>query len=212
MDLIQLIFSGKQRFFGYELKEDTTEAPNVHFFVVVPVSHEAFGGAVPSSGDVVGVWGRGVFSFAGAEVGQFDEVAFDEDVFGFDVAVEDAFAVHEFDGPEDLEHVELDFLVGERVLLVFEAFVHVHVHEFEDQCQLAYLRRCIPLGSSYSASIIFIMFSCVDRILSAWISLSFLTFSRLSNFFFMHLIATYLPVLSDRAVNTTEKVPLPFSN
>ena len=55
------------------------------------------------------------------------------------------------------------------------------------------------------------MFSCGERILSAWISLSFLTFSKESNFFFMHLMATYFPVFSDNAVNTTEKVPLPFS-
>ena len=47
--------------------------------------------------------------------------------------------------------------------------------------------------------------------LSAWISFNFFTFYRLSNFFFMHLIATDFPVFSDCAVNTTEKVPLPFS-
>ena len=47
--------------------------------------------------------------------------------------------------------------------------------------------------------------------LSACISLSFLTLSSESNFFFMHLIATYFPVLFESAVNTTEKVPLPFS-
>ena len=55
-----------------------------------------------------------------------------------------------------------------------------------------------------------IMLSCVERRLSAWIYLSFLTLSSESNFFFMHLIATCLPVLRERAVNTTEKVPLPF--
>ena len=55
------------------------------------------------------------------------------------------------------------------------------------------------------------MLSCGDRMFKAWIYFSFLTFSKLSNFFFMHLMATYLPVFSDRAVKTTEKVPLPFS-
>ena len=48
--------------------------------------------------------------------------------------------------------------------------------------------------------------------LSACISFNFFTFSSESNFFFMHLIATYFPVLRERAVKTTEKVPLPFSN
>lgn len=45
--------------------------------------------------------------------------------------MEDAFSVHEIDGSEYLEHVELDFLEGEWAFLVFEAFVEVHVHEFE---------------------------------------------------------------------------------
>jgi hypothetical protein len=46
---------------------------------------------------------------------------------------------------------------------------------------------------------------------SACISFSFFTFYKESNFFFIHFIATNFPVLSDNAVNTTEKVPLPFS-
>lgn len=54
------------------------------------------------------------------------------------------------------------------------------------------------------------IFSWGERMFSAWIYFSFFTFYRLSNFFFMHLIATYFPVFSERAVNTTEKVPLPF--
>ena len=74
-----------------------------------------------------------MFSLAGAEVCEFNEISFDEDVLRFDVSVEDALFVHEVDGPEDLEHIELDLLEGEGVLLVFERFVHVHVHKFEDQ-------------------------------------------------------------------------------
>ena len=56
-----------------------------------------------------------------------------------------------------------------------------------------------------------IMFSLEERIFRAWIYFSFLTRSRESNLFFMHLIATCLPFLRERAVKTTEKVPLPFS-
>ena len=74
-----------------------------------------------------------MFSFAGAEICEFDEVASNEDVLGFDVSMENALAVHELDGSQDLEHVELDFLEGERVFLVLEALVQVHVHELEDQ-------------------------------------------------------------------------------
>ena len=45
--------------------------------------------------------------------------------------MEDALAVHEIDGSEYLEHVELDLLEGQWALLVLEAFVEVHVHELE---------------------------------------------------------------------------------
>ena len=55
------------------------------------------------------------------------------------------------------------------------------------------------------------MFLLEDRIFKAWIYLSLVTFSRESNFFFMHLMATRSPVLVDTAMKTTEKVPLPFS-
>lgn len=42
--------------------------------------------------------------------------------------MEDAFAVHEVDGAEYLEHVELDLLRSEGVVLALEALVEVHVH------------------------------------------------------------------------------------
>jgi hypothetical protein len=47
-----------------------------------------------------------------AKISKFDKIALNEYVFGFDVAVEDALSVHELDGSEYLEHVELDFLEG----------------------------------------------------------------------------------------------------
>ncbi len=62
--------------------------------------------------------------------------------------MEDAFAVHELDGSEHLEHIKLDFLEGERVFLIFETFVQVHVHQFEDEGEFAWVERCVPLGSS----------------------------------------------------------------
>lgn len=132
MDLVELILAREKRFFGYQFEEDTAETPDVHFLVIVAVCHEALGGPVPTGGYVVGVGGGGVFALAGAEIGQFDEVSLDENIFGFDVPVEDALAVHELDGSEDLEHVELYFLEGEGVFFILEAFVQIHIHEFED--------------------------------------------------------------------------------
>ncbi len=136
MDLVEFVLAREEGLFGDEFEEDAAEAPDVHFFVVVAVSHEALGGAVPAGGDVVGVGGGGVFALAGAEVCEFDEVALDEDVFGLDVAVEDALAVHELDGPQHLEHVELYLLEGQRALLALQALVQIHVHQLEHQRQL----------------------------------------------------------------------------
>jgi hypothetical protein len=73
-----------------------------------------------------------VLSFAGSQVCQFNEISFDKDILRLDVSMENPLPMHKIDSPEDLEHIELDFLEGERVLLVFERFVHVHVHKFED--------------------------------------------------------------------------------
>ena len=48
-------------------------------------------------------------SLAGAEIGQLDNIALDEDILGFDIAVKDAFFVYEIDGFDDLEHVVFNF-------------------------------------------------------------------------------------------------------
>jgi hypothetical protein len=133
MDLIKFILAWEQRLFGDEFEEHTAETPNVHLLIIIAVSHEALGSTIPPGGDVVSI-GRGrVFALAGAKVSQLDEVSLHKNVLRFDIAVEDALAVHELDGPEDLEHVEFDFLEGEWIFFIFEGFVEVHVHEFEDE-------------------------------------------------------------------------------
>ena len=151
VDLVQLVLAREERLFGDEFEEHAAEAPDVHFLIIVAVGHEALRGPVPAGGDVVGVGEGGVLALARAEVGELDEVALEEYVFGLYVAVEDALPVHELYGPEHLEHVELYFLEGEGALLVFEALVHVHVHQLKNQRQLPYFTPSVPLGSSYRA-------------------------------------------------------------
>ena len=55
MDLVKLSFAVEERVLGDHFEEDTAIAPDVHFGVIVAVSHEALGGSVPASGDVLGV-------------------------------------------------------------------------------------------------------------------------------------------------------------
>lgn len=131
MDLVQLVFARKQGLFGDELEEDTSEPPNIHLFVIVAIRHETLRCSVPSSRNVISIGERRVLALAGAKIGKFDHIALEQDILRFDIAVEDALAVHELNSPQHLEHVELDLLEGERVLLALETLVHVHIHQLE---------------------------------------------------------------------------------
>lgn len=53
--LIELVFAWEEWFFGDEFEEYASEAPDVHFLIVVAVGHETLGGSVPAGGDVVSV-------------------------------------------------------------------------------------------------------------------------------------------------------------
>lgn len=46
--------------------------------------------------------------------------------------MKDALPVHEINGPQHLKHVKFDLLEGEWIFFIFEAFIEIHVHEFED--------------------------------------------------------------------------------
>ena len=56
-----------------------------------------------------------MFSFAGSKISKFNKIAFDEDVLWLDITMEYSLSMHELDGLENLEHVVLNFLVGEWV-------------------------------------------------------------------------------------------------
>jgi len=65
MDLVQLVFTWKQRLFSDEFEEYTSEPPDVHLLVVVAISHQALRSPVPPRGDVVSVGSWGVLALAG---------------------------------------------------------------------------------------------------------------------------------------------------
>lgn len=98
VDLVEFVLAGEEGLLGDEFEEDAPEAPDVHLLVVVAVGHEALGGAVPACGDIIGIGRGGVLALARPQICQFDQVPLDEYIFGLDVAMEDAFAVHEVDG------------------------------------------------------------------------------------------------------------------
>ena len=74
----------------------------------------------------------------------------------------------------------------------------------------------------YKTSRSLIMLGWGESLRKAWISLKFITYRNYKNrrsnntcsieskWFFMHLIATYFPVLIDWAFRTSENVPSPF--
>lgn len=68
VDLVKFVLAGKQGLLGNELEKHASEAPDIHFFVVVAVGHKAFWGTIPAGGDIVSVGSWAMFSFAGAKI------------------------------------------------------------------------------------------------------------------------------------------------
>lgn len=88
VNLIHLVVSGEEREEGQNFKKNTTNAPVVHFVIVVAVSEKTLWGAVPSCGDVLCEWGLGVDPSTGTKVGQLNLVIFDQNVFSMKVQTE----------------------------------------------------------------------------------------------------------------------------
>jgi len=55
VNLVELSLAIEERILGDHLEKDTAVAPDVHFGVVVAVSHETLRCPVPSGGDVLSV-------------------------------------------------------------------------------------------------------------------------------------------------------------
>jgi len=61
INLIHFTLAWKQRILRIQLIQHTSDAPNIHLFVVIPISKQTFWGTVPTCGDVLGVGLRGVY-------------------------------------------------------------------------------------------------------------------------------------------------------
>ena len=62
--------------------------------------------------------------------------------------MEDSLPVHTLDRSKHLKHKEFYALIVEGIAPIFQALVQIHIHQLENQCQLACVRTFIPLGSS----------------------------------------------------------------
>jgi hypothetical protein len=100
--------------------------------------------------------------------------------------------------------------------LALNGIIHIHVHQLEHKSESAgWLVTTTHILNNknltyYSTSYNLIIWGCGLSLLSAYISLRLLTCSMVSKWFFMHLIATYFPVLMLWALSTSENVPSPF--
>jgi len=102
IELVDLVRSRKEGVQSNQLVQHTSGTPHIHRRAVPSVRQQVLRSAVPPGGDVPGDGLGHVGATAAAEIGEFEEfgVGVDEDVFGFDVAVEYAEAVYVFDGGE----------------------------------------------------------------------------------------------------------------
>lgn len=81
MNLVEFIVTRKEWAQGQDFKKDAADSPVVHFVIVVAIGKEALRGPVPARADVFCERRLRVDSTARAEVCQFHEVIFDQDVF-----------------------------------------------------------------------------------------------------------------------------------
>lgn len=137
MNLVKFVFSRKKWFFCNEFEEYTSETPNVHFFIIISISHQALWSSVPSGGYVICIWCRTVSSFTRTKICNFNKISFNQNILRFNVPMEDAFPVHKLKSTKNLKHVKFDFLVGKGIFFVFQRFVHIHIHQLKNQSKFS---------------------------------------------------------------------------
>ncbi len=113
VNLVQFVVAREEGEQRKNFEKHAADAPIVHFVVVVAVSHQALGRAVPARGDVLGEGRLRVDAAAGAEVGELNLVFFEQNIFPgrvsgvrgglrLDISVEDSVFVHVVDGLQHL--------------------------------------------------------------------------------------------------------------
>ena len=64
-------------------------------------------------------------------------VLHEENIFGFNITMKNAVPVHVVYRLKKLVHVILHSILRQIVSLTLDGVIHVHVHEFKDECESA---------------------------------------------------------------------------
>jgi hypothetical protein len=110
------VFAGEQGLAAEHLSENATHTPHVNRFGIFLESQHNFRSAIPSCCDVFGhepriIFGRSCRS-GQAEIADFQiAVCVEQEIRGFEIAVEDVCRVHSFEGAEGLVYKILTVII-----------------------------------------------------------------------------------------------------
>ena len=135
MDLVNLIVTWKQREERDDLEKDTSKAPHIHLVPIVSISQETLRSTIPSGRNVLRVGLFGVNASTGSEIGQFNVIIGQKDVFGLDVSVENAVSMHVINRFQELIHIVLDAILWKIVSFTLDCIIHVDVHQLKHKRQ-----------------------------------------------------------------------------
>lgn len=135
VDLIELVFSWKQRIFRDQFEQNAAKSPHVHLLIVITIGHQTLWCPVPPGRDVIGIglWTLIAWQIinevtsAGAKIGQLGNITADKYILRLNVSVEYTFFVHGFNGFEHLKHDMLDPWHC-YISVSLQVLIQVHVH------------------------------------------------------------------------------------
>mmetsp|Transcript_95509 Transcript_95509/g.292121 ORF Transcript_95509/g.292121 Transcript_95509/m.292121 type:complete len:343 (-) Transcript_95509:290-1318(-) len=127
-NLVHLVLAWKQWEQRDDLEPNATGSEEVHLEIVKAIREKALRCSVPPGADVLCIRLPGINPSATAQVGELNLVIQQEQVFWFDISVENAVPVHMVKSLQQLVNVLLDLLLRQVVSPPFDGLVQVHVH------------------------------------------------------------------------------------
>lgn len=137
LNLVHLIVAREEWEKSKHFEKHTAQTPIVHLVIVVAISHQALWRSIPSCANVLSEGWLTINTATGAEIGQFDLVVLNENIFRFNIAMENTILMHMVDCLDDLIHVIAHSSFWQVVPATFNCLVQIHVHQLEDERQSA---------------------------------------------------------------------------